>query len=83
MVSKQAVEKRKGAKRRSVYFWERTEMNTDSTKERSSTDYVSLRSQLEAEVMWGAVKGTDEPPLQDALDCSTRQSRRVMQMESN
>ena len=45
---------------------------------------VSLRSQLEHEVTWGAaVKGPDERPLRDALDSSPRHHRRVMQMESN
>jgi hypothetical protein len=38
-------------------------MNTESTKERSSTDYVSLPSQLEHEETWKAVKGPDERPL--------------------
>ena len=44
---------------------------------------VALRSQLEHEVTWRAVKGPDERPLRDALDSSPRHHRRIMQMESN
>ena len=60
------------------------ELKTESTKERSPTELLALRSQLKDEVTWGAVKGQDERPLfGGALDSSPRHHGRVMQMESN
>jgi hypothetical protein len=41
---------------------------------------VSLRSELDCEVTWGAVKGQDERPFGDALDSSPSHHRRFMQL---
>jgi len=51
-----------------------------STKERSSLNCVSLRSELDYEVTWGAVKGQDKRPLRDALDSSPSHQWRFMHL---
>ena len=74
MVSKQAVEKRKGAKRRSVYFWERTgRIEADSSK--------ALRKACPYELKTESTKGRSPTELRCAS--SPRHHRRVMQMEGN
>ena len=62
---------------------ERKRAETTPLRNEAPLNCVALRSQLEHEVTWRAVKDPDERPLRDALDSSPRHHRRVMQMESN
>ena len=59
-------------------------VNPTPLRNEAQLNCVSLRSEFDCEVTWGAVKGQDERPLfGGALDSSPRHHRRVMQMKSN
>ena len=56
------------AVRRSVDAQERKRAETTPLRNEAPLNCVSLRSQLDCEVTYGAVKGQDERPLRGALD---------------
>jgi len=57
--------------------------NPTQLRNEAQLNCVALRSELDCEVTWGAVKGQDERPLRGALDSSPSHHRRFMQLGEN
>src|SRR5213078_64746 len=58
----------------------RERAKTTPLRNEAQLNCVSLRSQLDCEVTYAAVKGQDERPLRGALDSSPSHHRRSMQL---
>jgi hypothetical protein len=62
---------------------ERKRAETTPLRNEAQLNCVALRSQLDCEVTYGAVKGQDERPLQGALDSPVSHHRMSMLTSEN